>query len=234
MVQTLSILFCLALAGVAVGIRLAEIPAATDRIVPFSGGLLIGIALFWVFPEVAELYGWLSGIFGALGGFALLWGINRFVHPVHDHDFQGFAPPLVAAASVHSFFDGWSLAIAQQQSSGGLKVAVMLGIGIHKIPEGLALGVLLLKATGSVWRSAANAIAIQSCMGVGALAAIFLAAHLAANWSSLLLASAAGVFVYLGYHAIEGQLHHREFGSIMMPALTGAAGAAVLRFVPGF
>jgi zinc transporter ZupT len=110
----------------------------------------------------------------------------------------------------------------------------MLGIGIHKIPEGLALGVLLLKATGSVWRSAANAIAIQSCMGLGALAAIFLAAHLAANWSSLLLASAAGVFVYLGYHAIEGQLHSREFGSIMMPALTGAAGAAVLRLVPGF
>lgn len=239
MVQNLSILFLLALAGVAAGIRLAEIPAASARIVPFSGGLLIGIAVFWVFPEMAELYGWPAGLAGAAGGFALLWSINRFIHPVHDHDtcsrsLHGFTTPLVAAATVHSFFDGWSLAVAQQQSSGGLRLAVMLAIGIHKVPEGLALGVLLFNATGSVWRSAWNAIAVQAGMGMGALAAVYLTAHLAPNWSSLLLASAAGVFVYLGYHAIEGQLHKRGLGTIVMPALTGAAGAAVLRFVPGW
>ncbi len=237
MVPTVSILFCLALAGVAAGIRLAEIPAATSRIVPFSGGLLVGIALFWVFPEVVELYGWPLGLVGSLAGFALLWGINRFLYPGHDEhreSLQGFTPPLLAAASVHAFFDGWSVAVAQQQSSGGLRLAVLLGIGIHKLPEGLALGVLLLKSTGSVLRSSLYAFAVQSCMGAGAVAALFLAAHLDAHWSSFLLALAAGVFIYLGYHAIEGQLHDRAWGHIVMPALTGAAGAAVLRLVPGW
>lgn len=206
----------------------------------------MGIALFWVFPEVAELYGWFIGVLGAALGFALLWSVNRFIYPVcpscshtHDHDgcaktLHGFTPPLVAAAAVHSFFDGWGLAVSAQQSSDGLRFALLLGIGIHKLPEGLALGVLLLNATGSVSRSVLNAIAVQSCMGLGAFAAVFLASHLAANWTSLLLASAAGVFVYLGYHAIEGQSHRRGLGTIMMPALTGAAGAAVLRLVPGF
>jgi zinc transporter ZupT len=140
----------------------------------------------------------------------------------------------VAAAATHSFFDGWGLAISQQQSSGGLRLALLLGIGIHKVPEGLALGVLLWNATGSVWRSGFNAVAIQGCMGLGALAAVFLASHLAANWTSLLLASAAGVFVYLGYHAIEGQSQRGGLGAIVMPALTGTAGAAILRLVPGF
>ena len=242
--QTLSVLFCLALAGVAAGIRLAEIPAASGTIVPFSGGLLMGIAAFWVFPEVTEMYGWGVGVSGAVVGFALLWTINRFVYPVcpacsHSHDhaacaksLHGFTPPLVAAASVHSFFDGWSLAVAEQPSSGGLRWAILLGIGIHKIPEGLALGVLLLNATGSVWRSGLYAVAVQSAMGVGAFAAVFLASHLAAHWTSFLLASAAGVFVYLGYHAIEGQTQRGS--AIVMPALTGAAGAAILRLVPGF
>jgi zinc transporter ZupT len=243
--ETLSVLFCLALAGVALGIRLAEIPAASNIIVPFSGGLLMGIAFFWVFPEVEEMYGWMVAVSGAAAGFVFLYGVNRFIYPVcpacsHSHDhaacaksLHGFTPPLVAAASVHSFFDGWSLAVSEQPSAGGLRWAILLGIGIHKIPEGVALGVLLLNATGSVWRSAIYAIAVQSSMGVGALAAVFLASHLAPHWTSLLLASAAGVFVYLGYHAIEGQ-SQRGLGAVMMPALTGAAGAAILRLVPGF
>jgi len=242
--QTLCVLFCLAMAGVATGIRLAEIPAAARTIVPFSGGLLVGIALFWVLPEVAELYGWLVGVVGMTAGFALLWGINRFIYPVcpacahsHDHEacaksLHGFTPPLVAAAAVHSFFDGWSLAVSEQPSSGELRWAILLGIGIHKLPEGLALGVLLWNATGSVWRSGLYAVAVQSSMGIGALAAVVLASHLDAHWTSFLLASAAGVFVYLGYHAIEGQSHRRL--GILMPALTGAAGAAILRLVPGF
>jgi zinc transporter ZupT len=245
LLQTLGVLFCLALAGVAAGIRLAEIPAASSTIVPFSGGLLMGIAVFWVFPEVAAMYGWILAVLGAIAGFALLYGVNRFLYPVcptcaHSHDhaacdksLHGFTPPLVAAASVHSFLDGWSLAVSEQPGAGGLRWAILLGIGIHKIPEGVALGVLLLNATGSVWRSVLYATAVQSAMALGALAAVFLATHLAAHWTSLLLASAAGVFVYLGYHAIEGQTE-RGLNRVIMPALTGAAGAAVLRLVPGF
>ena len=60
-----------------------------------------------------------------LAGFALLAVIDRFVYPVcptcshtHDHDhcamrLHGFAPPLIIATLIHSFFDGWALAAAQ-------------------------------------------------------------------------------------------------------------------------
>lgn len=242
LIEILGLLFCLALAGVALGIRLAAVPEASRLIVPFSGGLLIGIALFWVLPEVATHSGWGQALGGILIGFAILWMIDRFLYPVcpacsHTHEhasclntLHGFAAPLILAASTHSFFDGWSVAISQEQASNDLKMAFVLGIGIHKVPEGLALGVLLLAATGSVRKAGLSSVAIQACMGLGAAAALLLSRYVG---SDVFLSVAAGVFVYLGYHAIEGQSRNRGLGNIVMPALTGAAGAAVLRLVPG-
>ena len=58
-------------------------------------------------------------------GFTLLWVIDHYVYPVcptcshtHDHgscseSLHGFAAPLLIASGLHSFFDGWSLAVSQ-------------------------------------------------------------------------------------------------------------------------
>lgn len=241
----IGILFGIALTGVAAGIWLSEIPEISKRVVPFSGGLLVGIATFWVLPEIAAQYGWLGGLAGLICGFVLLWGINRFIYQIcpscahgHEHShvdphLRRFAAPLLIAASLHAFFDGWGLAVSQEESTGNLRWAVLIGIGIHKLPEGLALGALLFAATGSVLRSALYSVLVQSAMFGGALMATFLATHLAVHWSGGLLSVAAGVFVFLGYHAVEGQTHERGLTATVASALTGAAGAAALRLLPG-
>jgi zinc transporter ZupT len=235
-------LFLLTLAGAFAGIRLAEIPTISRRVLPFSGGLLIGVAIFWILPEIAERDGWLSGCAGLIGGFSLLWLIDRYLYPVcpscshtHHHEdcsrsLHGFGAPLLIASGLHSFFDGWSLAISQQKGFESLKLAFLVGIGIHKLPEGLALGALLIAALGTEWRAMLGAAAAQSMMLAGAALAILIADRLAPQWTVAFLSIAAGAFVYLGYHAVE----QRGFRTAWMPALTGAAGAAVLRaVVPG-
>ncbi|MGD0438355.1 MAG: hypothetical protein ABSB86_17995, partial [Bryobacteraceae bacterium] len=57
-------LVILALVGAAAGIRLAEVPGFSRRLLPFSGGLLVGVALFWILPEIAAQEGWLSAAAG--------------------------------------------------------------------------------------------------------------------------------------------------------------------------
>jgi len=170
-------LFLLTLAGAFAGIRLAEIPAISRRVLPFSGGLLGGIALFWILPEIAERNGWLRGCAGLIAGFSLLFLIDRFLYPVcptcshtHHHEdcsrsLHGFAAPLLIASGLHSFFDGWSLAVSQQKGFEGVKVAFLAGIGVHKLPEGLALGALLIAALGTEWRAMLGATAAQSLLG---------------------------------------------------------------------
>ena len=50
--------------------------------VPFSGGVLMGVALFWVLPEMAEFFRWPMAIAWTAAGFGLLWFVDRFVYAV--------------------------------------------------------------------------------------------------------------------------------------------------------
>lgn len=239
-------LVLLTLAGSAAGIKLAETPSLSQRILPFSGGMLVGIAAFWILPEIAQRSGWVGAIAGIAIGFTLLWLIDHYVYPVcptcshtHDHgtcsqSLHGLAAPLLIASGVHSFFDGWSLAVSQEKGFETLKVAFLVGIGAHKLPEGLALGALLAAALGTARKAMLAAAAAQLMMVAGGSLAIVLAPHLDTNWSIGFLAVAAGAFVYLGYHAIDSEYQRRGIVTSVMPALGGAVGAAALRsLVPG-
>ena len=239
-------LVLLTLAGSAAGIKLAETPSLSQRILPFSGGMLVGIAAFWILPEIAQRSGWVGAIAGIAIGFTLLWLIDHYVYPVcptcshtHDHgtcsqSLHGFAAPLLIASGVHSFFDGWSLAVSQEKGFETLKVAFLVGIGAHKLPEGLALGALLAAALGTARKAMLGVAAAQLMMIAGGALAIVLAPHLDTNWTIGFLAVAAGAFVYLGYHAIDSEYQRRGLATSVMPALGGAVGAAALRsLVPG-
>jgi len=243
---TLVYLVLLTLLGAFAGIRLAEIPSISQRFLPFSGGILVGVAVFWIFPEIAQHFGWAGGAAGMLAGFAVLWFIDHYVYAVcpacshtHDHEtcgrkLHGFAAPLLIAAGLHSFFDGWSLAVSQQKGFESLRLPFLLGIGVHKLPEGLALGAILMAALGSEWKAMLGATVAQSLMLAGGILAVFLAPHMSVNWTIGFLAVAAGAFVYLGYHAIDSEYQQRGAATTVMPALTGAVGAAALRaVVPG-
>jgi zinc transporter ZupT len=131
---------------------------------------------------------------------------------------------------VHSLFDGWSLAVSQEKGFESIQFAFLAGIGFHKLPEGVALGALLLAAFGSAPRALLGAAAAQLMMVAGGVLATSFASHMNATWTVGFLSLAAGVFVYLGYHAIDSQYHRRSAATSVVSALTGAVGAAALRF----
>jgi zinc transporter ZupT len=239
-------LVVLTLVGAAAGIRLAEFSGFSRRLLPFSGGLLAGIALFWILPEIAALNGWMSAAAGLVAGASALWLIDLYVYPVcptcshtHAHEncaqsLHGFAVPLLIASGLHSFFDGWSLAVANEKGFETIRIAFLTGIAVHKLPEGLALGALLLAALGSTGKALWGAAAAQSMMLAGGALALIVAPRMSAGWTVGFLSIAAGAFVYLGYHAIESVSQQRGVATSVMPALTGLAGAAALRtLIPG-
>jgi hypothetical protein len=93
---------------------------------------------------------------------------------------------------------------------------------------------LLLAALGSEGKALLGAAAAQSMMLAGGVLAVIVAPHLGAGWTMGFLSVAAGAFVYLGYHAIESVSEQRGVAISVLPALTGLAGAAVLRsLLPG-
>jgi zinc and cadmium transporter len=207
--------------------------------VPFSGGILIGVALFWVLPEMADALSWMNALVWIAAGFAGLWAVDRFLHPVcpgcshpHDHELSsaelhGFAAPLLIAAAIHSALDGWSISAAT--GSAHLGMPFVLAIAIHKIPEGLALGVIVRAAVESRRAALGWCLLAESATLAGAALEFALASYLGPHALNALLAIAGGSFLYLGGHAVYGEFRRQGVAPGFLPALAGVASPSVFR-----
>ncbi len=226
--------------GAAIGIWLTEARARARIIVPLTAGMLLGVALFGLLPELVEDAGWPV----CLALFALGYGAlaipARFGYSVcpscsHDHDhiacaseLHGFAAPLLAGAALHSFFDGWSVGAAQLAIPAGIRLAAPLAIALHKAPEGIALGGILcasMKSRG--WALAWAALAEGATIAGGAFG-LWLAPQLGAKWIAYPLGVTAGWLCYLGYHAAHEEWKRRGAVRAFTAAATGMAGAALI------
>jgi zinc transporter ZupT len=213
----------------------------TRVVIPFSAGVLLGVAVFGLVPVLAAELGWLASGFLFAGGYSALLLVNRYVHPVcptcsHDHDhhecsteLHGFAAPLIAAAALHSFLDGWSIATVQLAVPLGLRVAVPLAICLHKLPEGVAFGGILRASTRTrseamLWAAMAEGVTL-----VGGALGLLVGPRLGTSWITWPLGFAAGWIFYLGYHAVHEEWKSRGARPAFLSALTGAAGAAALQ-----
>jgi zinc transporter ZupT len=228
----------IALLSAALGASLATAPRAGRFLVPFGAGLLMGMALFGVWPEMAENAGWLGGAIVLALGFGLLWFVDRFVHPVcpscsHSHNhgacsvtLHGFALPLVAAAVLHSFMDGLAVAASRRDGPAGLGWGVFLAVAIHKIPEGLAYGAIMRAAVRSRWAALGWCAVAQAPTIAGGALESLIVAHLGVRWVIAPLALAGGSFLYLGFHAVHNDFKRRGAFPAFAPAIIGLAGSA--------
>ncbi len=230
-----------ALASAAAGVFLTGARRNARLVVPFSGGLLLGIALFGLLPELSLAIGRSRGVALFAAGYLLLAGVDRFIYPVcptcsHDHDhtgcttaLHGFAAPLVAATALHSFLDGWNVSAAQSGGMPDLRFTIPLAVLLHKLPEGAALGSLMLASVRSRSAALAWCAMAESVTIPGGMAALAVVPVLGSRWMGYPLALAGGCFLYLGFHAVHEEWKRRGAATAAVPAITGAAGAAVLQ-----
>jgi zinc transporter ZupT len=228
------------LAGAILGIRLAGMRRRARPMVPLAAGMLLGVALFGLLPELAAALGWPTSLllFGA--GYGLLVLLARSGHSVcpacshdHDHDscsteLHGFAGPLLAAAALHSFLDGWSVATAQWAAPLALRLAVPLAIALHKAPEGIALGGILRAAVKSRTAALAMATLAEGTTLAGGALGLWLAPHMGTMWITYPLGAAAGWLCYLGYHAVDEEWKRYGARPAFIAAASGMAGAALI------
>lgn len=230
----------MASAGALIGLGLTGARHRSRLMVPLSGGVLLGVPLFSLLPELAPQLGWAASLAWFAGGYAILFAVGRTIYPVcpacsrgHDHAscssvLHGFAAPLIAAAALHSLLDGWSIATSEWGTP-GLRLAIPLAVALHKAPEGIALGAILRAAMPSRAAAFAWCLAAQSTTVAGAALGSWAAPLIGPAWLLYPLALAGGFFCYLGFHAVHEEWQSRGAAPSLGPAAAGLMGAAAFQ-----
>ena len=242
------ILTILAVGGIIGGVVLGQSRRLSPQVIAIGGGLLCGISLFWVFPEMIGSTGPAWGALLFVAGVALLWLVNRFVAPIcpacaHDHDhahcarppLHGFAAPLLILVAIHSMLDGWAIRMLEGDTL--ISSALVLGLALHKIPEGLAVGIIGRESVASNWRAAAYGVLAEGCTLLGAW--VQPAANRAGTvWlgsfgPTAVLGVIGGSFLFLGYHTIHRRRGDKGVFAAFLVTLVLVGAAAVLKSVKG-
>lgn len=196
-----------------------------------GGGLLFGIAAFWILPEIAGELNWFTACsLAAAASFAIAL-LDRYFEHSGASPKQKVVGPLLVAAAIHSFLDGWSLqAVSNQQVA---SIIVPLGLALHKVPEGLALGWVTGHSFISRSKAAAVCFLAEAMTVVGAVVEPLVdrsaTRAFGAWWMAAVLAIIAGSFFFLGLHAVLPLRRRTGAMTVFFLTTLGVGGIALLK-----
>lgn len=216
--------FLLALGGGAFGTWVGTSHKRLCALISLGAGTLLGVTLFAILPECLGGLTWWELLLTLCSGYAVFAVISRYVYHVcpacaashfdeaTTHRFSEIASAMMLALAVHCAADGLAIAAGRQAQTssltGGrvLDFSLVAAICVHKVPEGLALGSLLLGAGlsrgGVIWRVAS----VEATTLLGGLIGWLFLQHVSVVWLDALVAHVGGGFIFLAAHALFGEI----------------------------
>jgi zinc and cadmium transporter len=234
--------------GIAVGAGgLSALLARTHKqlcaFISLGAGTLLGVAVCGIAPECLEALRWWQFLLGVGSGYLLFTLVSRYIFHIcpacaashfdetTTHHLAEFALAMMVALAIHCTVDGLALAVGHEEGA-AVDLSVTFAICVHKFPEGLALGALLLgggfRREQMLWLVAA----VESMTVLGGLLGWFVLRDVSQVWLALALANAGGGFLYLALHAVLGEIlkHHKGLVLANFAAGFGAVAALILYF----
>ena len=163
----------------------------------FAAGTLLGSGALEIFPDALERIGGTRALRWALAAMAALAVFEWFTSRRSAHAARPVSPiALLGSDALHNIADGMAIAAAFLISPRvGLSTSV--AVIVHELPEELA-DYALLRAAGMSRRTALWSLALVQLTAAAGAASTLLAATALAGIQGVVLAIAAGMFVYIG------------------------------------
>jgi zinc transporter ZupT len=236
-----------AFAGVALGVALRKIALhRLSLLVAAAMGTLLAVTLFDVLPDAKQFLTWPTLLLACASGYLLLWIVGKYVYHVCPacavNDLERASPQLaqtammlMVALGLHCTMDGLGIAFGDNLL-GHPDVGLMAGISVHKVPEGLALILLLLGAGIQRRKAIMWSLGVESITIVGGVVGFYLVNSTSTVWLGILFAHVGGGFFYMITSAVKGVLgQHTDNRRYAQHALVSGASfissAVLLGFV---
>jgi ZIP family zinc transporter len=205
-------------------------------IMAYSAGLLIGVALLDLVPEIAALSTELNIPVRTLMGTVILGFLAIFllekltvIHSEKAHDTPGHQHNVGLAGalglSFHSFLDGLAIGVGFQAGT-KVGIVVLLAVLAHDFADGLNTVTFMLATRNSRWRTLTLLLIDAAAPVGGALLASFLdiQPRILAHQISFF----CGFLLYLGASDLLQHAHERPRFALIGATLAGLATAAAV------
>ena len=217
----LVIAFALAISGGAFGATIATSHRRLCALISFGAGSLLGVTLFAIVPETMHELRWWGLLLAFGSGYVVFALITKYVCPAcaashfdeaTTHRYSEIAGGMMIALAIHCAADGIAIAagheaeVAHAPGAHALNISLVLAICVHKIPEGLALGSVLLAAGFRREPAVFRVAAVEAATLLGGLAGLAWLRHIPGVWLAAVVAHAGGGFLFLAIHAILGEI----------------------------
>jgi ZIP family zinc transporter/zinc and cadmium transporter len=221
--------FALAVGGGVLGATLGTSHKRLCALISIGAGSLLGVTVFAILPETLHGLNWWQLLLGLASGYAVFAVVSKYIFHVcpacaashfdeaTTHRFSEIAGAMMLALAIHCTVDGLAMAAGGEKSAAPATAShatgftIILAVCVHKIPEGLALGALLLGAGLSrkdiIWR----VMAVEATTLLGGAVGLIFFPTVSPFWISIALAHAGGGFLFLATHAVLGEIlkHHK-------------------------
>jgi zinc transporter ZupT len=205
-----------AFAGGTLGVLLSErAKRSLNLLVYCATGVLFAVTLCDILPDAKRLLDWLPFVAAVATGYALFWFIGKYVYhlcpscAINEFDIETIerlaqsAVLLLIALGIHSTMDGVAVAVSDKISHHAT-IGVLLAISFHKLPEGLALALLLIGAGYERRKALLWMLGIEATTELGGLLGMFALRGVSPLWLGLVFAHVGGGFLYLVINAFGG------------------------------
>jgi zinc and cadmium transporter len=179
----------------------------SQLLISFAAGALLGLVFFDLLPEIIELNERSLGValaaflFFYFGESVLLirgknnesvWKLQGNGY-IHEHPLNWLA---LSGIGFHSFIEGIAIALGFEISL-ELGLATTLSVFLHELPEGITLTSILMHHGTGKMKALLEVAVVALATPLATLLTIIFAKDFSSSWLGILLAIAAGSFLYL-------------------------------------
>jgi zinc and cadmium transporter len=206
----------------------------------FAAGLILALVFFHLMPEASELSEIAFPVMFL--GFFSFYLLENFIviHSGSELHFHESDPCLQHASetngvmaftglSLHSLIDGVIIGVGFEL---GTEIGILAALAViaHEVPEGVTSFALINETLPD--KSLLLSVIVAIATPIGALISLIFVRSLTDNMIGILLALAAGTFIYVSASDLIPQTHGTQNLKTMLSFLLGAAVIVLISFLP--
>jgi zinc and cadmium transporter len=177
-------------------------------------GVLLAVTFCDILPDAWHLLSWPGFLVGVASGYALFWGVGRYVYhlcpscAISSFDSEATrrlgqsAILLTIALTIHSIMDGLAVVVSDRLALAATP-GVLFAVSFHKLPEGIALILVLLGAGYSRRSALLWTFGIEATTELGGLVGVLALHHTSPIALGLIFAHVGGGFLYLAGNTLS-------------------------------